>query len=301
MPSALIALEPVEGVEVHAAPVAGVVWDRGTLLRFADGVVTWSLPLDVSPRLMAFGRRLYVAFDDLLACLDLLTGSRVWMVETGGPVAAMAAHANGVDVLVGAGLLGFDGAGAAGPVLRLPAACGFLTRGRLGVYVGGTEGVWRVDARAARVSVLSCAALYTRDEGVQALVDGGEGTLLVEDEGLPLVWSFPERARHLLAPYGRSDWAVAPREGRGGVWIVDRRVHTRWHVPLPGLARALAVVGSAVAVLVDDGDAALALTHRDVSSPLLLAASGAEGLHAEGDLIYLTFKERTALFRVREA
>jgi len=115
-----------------------------------------------------------------------------------------------------------------------------------------------------------------------------------------MVWPFPDATTHLVAPWGRDEWAITPLKGRGGLWVVDRRVLTRWQVPLPGCLLALAVAGAAVAVAVEDGGHALALIHPDVSTPLLLAIDGVDTLHAEGPRLNLTHGGRTVIFHVRD-
>lgn len=303
MTIALVATEPIEGLVLPRAPVGGVVWVDGALLGLHEGRVAWSRALDAEPRIAASGRRAYVAFDGVLACLDGRTGADVWAEPLDGPVGALAAHRDGALVAVGGTVRGFATDGAPGASVDVGALVEHLALTPTARYAGGPGGVWRLgaDARVTRLTGRPCIGVSAREGGVQALVGGPEGTALLEDGGLPLAWSFPEAERHLLAPYGAAEWAIAPREGAGGVWVVDRSVHARWQVPLPGRAHALEVLGASVAVLLEDDGAVLALTHPDVSAPLLLAVPGAVELFAADGTLYLPGGGRTRVYRLREA
>ncbi|MES2639161.1 MAG: hypothetical protein V4850_06745 [Myxococcota bacterium] len=308
----LVTVGTVEGVEVHRAPVGGVVWDRGMLHHLAGAEVDWQMPVEEAPPLALAGRRLYAGLGDWLVCLDVRTGAEVWAEDCGAPVTALDAHPDGVDVLAGEQALLFDPRGAQGAAAAVGRVGSLLRRVGALRYVGAEGGIWRLapGERPALLFACTCDALHVRDGALQALVQGPNGTVLVEDDGMPMVWPFVEAGAHHTAPWGRTDWAVTPRGGVNGLWVVDRRVQTRWQVPLPGKTRALAVVGSAIAVALDDGGPALALIHRDVSKPLLLALGSALdgapsgtaplGLHADGPLLYLTHEGRTVILHVRE-
>ena len=302
MPVALVQLGALEGVQVHRPPVGGVVWDRGALLRLDGTEVAWRMPLPEAPVLALAGRRLYVGTDGWVVCFDVRSGDEVWAADCGAPILALDAHVSGVDVLAGARVLAFDPRGEAGPVA--PVAPGATQLRRVGAkrYIAAPTGVYRLVAgeKPALLYACRCHGLYERDGALQALVEGPPGTVLVEDDGLAMVWPFADAAAHLVAPWGRAEWAVAPLEGRGGLWVVDRRVQTRWQVPLAGRPLALAVVGPAIAVAVEDGGPALAVIHPDVSTPLLLAIDGVDTLHGDGPRLYLTHAGRTVIFLVRE-
>lgn len=306
MPVELVTVGTVEGVEVHRAPIGGVVWDRGALRHLQGAEVDWQLPVDEPPPLAVAGRRLYVGLDDWLVCMDVRSGVEVWAEDCGARVTALHAHTDGVDVLAGDKALFFDPRGTS-PSTDTVARNGTLLC-RVGAlrYVAAPGGIWRL-APGKRPTLLygcTCTALHVRDGALQAVAEGPTGTVLVEDDGVAMVWSFFEAGAHHVAPRGAAEWAVAPRAGANGVWVVDRRGETRWRVPLPGRALALAVVGSTVAVAVDDGTPALALIHRDVSLPLLLALDDASlplALHSDGPLLYLTQEGRTLILLVREA
>ncbi len=299
----LFALGTVDGVAVRAAPVRGVVWDRGALVRLDEGEVAWDLPAERPPLLAAAGRRLYVAADEWLACVDLRSGAEVWAVELGAPPTALEARAEGVTVAAEGGLTSYDPHGRLLSLVPVEGPCRAIRSVGAGRYVATPRGIYRLLPNERPAMLYACApsALHDRDGALQALAQGPGGTVLVEDEGLPLVWRFPDAEGHHLAPWGRVEWAVAPRSGRGGVWVVDRRIQTRWQVPLPGVALGLAVVGRSVAVLVDDDGPVLALTHPDVSRPLLLALDGGEALHGEGSTLYVRNGGGTTMFRIREA
>lgn len=295
-------LGTLDGVEVRSCPVAGVFHDRGALVRVQDGRVAWSLALSAPPLLAAHGRRLYAAVGDTLACIDLRTGAPVWSNEVGA-IRALDAHPDGVDTCVDTSVVSYDVYG--GPMAPAPLRHAPRHIRRVGPfrYAATDDTLWKLAPGAAPTQLLATRtlALHDRDGALQALADGIAGTVLVEDDGVPLVWPFPAADRHWLAPWGRAEWAVVPREGRGGVWVVDRRVQTRWHVPLPGRALGVAVAGRAVAVLLDDGGPVLALTHPDVSAPLLLALDAPATLHGDGETLYLTHEGHTAVYLVREA
>lgn len=292
----------IEGLELRGPIIGGVTWVDGVLVGLAEGEVVWARGLDRAPRVAAAGRRVYLAADGIVACIDARTGTELWGVELPAPVAALAAHSDGVDVAAGDRIRGFapdgtptgeqGGVDASSALLTLPAAR----------YAAGPGGVWRLDGRPRPTCLTThaCVGMYARDGRFQAIVDGGEGTLLLEDEGLPLLWPFPERGGHLVAPYDRAEWAVAPLRGPSGVWVVDRQVRTRWHVPLAGAVRALEVVGVAVLALVEDEGPVLALIHPDVSAPLLLAAPGADSLCVDRTHVLLAGGGATRVYQLRE-
>jgi hypothetical protein len=300
MSIALVARPPIEGFEVRRPPVGGAVWDRGVLARLDGERLAWTRALAEEPRLAVAGRRLYVGFEEVVACLDLRTGAEVWVQSVGASIAALAAHADGVEVLAGTTITQLGGHGDLVWTREVPGA-EHLAVTMTERYVGGPGGLWRVPASGACVRLASqaCVGLWTRDEHVGAFVVDGEGTTLIEAGGVHLVWSFPDYRSHLFASYGRAEWAVAPTTGPAGVWVVDRRVQPRWRVGLPGAVRSLAVVGAAVAALLDDHGAVLALTHPDVSDPLLLEASGAQALSAADDILFVAEPGRTRLYRLR--
>lgn len=299
----LVALGTVQGVEVHHPPVGGVVRDRNSLLRLEGADVAWRMPVDGAPPFAVSGRRLYVGFGEWLVCLDAKTGAEVWGEECAGLVAALHAHPGGVDALVGPRVLAFDPRGVAGPPVAMGRTGSTLLRVGAIRYVGADDGIWRLVPGERPALLYACASptLYDRDGAFRALAVGPPGTVLVEDDGMPLVWPFADAEAHLIAPWGLAEWAVVPREGRGGLWVVDHRVQTRWKVPLPGRATALAVADTAVAVALDDRGPVLAVIHRDVAEPLLLAIDGADALHARGDHLFLTHAGSTMIFVVREA
>jgi hypothetical protein len=303
MPLDLVALGLVEGVEVLAAPVAGVVWDRGTLLRLDAQGVAWSVPLAPAPALAVYGRRLYVGWGARLACLDLHTGGAAWDEPLAAEVRALAAHPDGVDVLTDDGVELWGAHGDHGDRVSSGRPGTALRRVGHVRYVSAADGVWRLTPGERPVLLYGCAspALFERAGTLHALADGPGGTVLVEDAGVPLVWPFPKAASHFVAPWGAAEWAVAPRVGRGGIWVIDRRLQTRWKVPLPGAARALAVAGRAVVAVVDDGGTALAIAVEELAAPLLLAIADAQGVAADGDRIYVTQTRRTTMYQLRES
>jgi outer membrane protein assembly factor BamB len=303
MPIELVAVESIEGLVLPCAPVGGVVWTAGALLGLRDGRVAWSRALGVPPRLAASGRRAYVAHEDVLSCLDTRTGAEVWSEPLDARADALAAHRDGVLVAMGSDVRGFAPDGRAEGRVEVGFPVAELVVSATARYAGGAQGVWKIEpgARVTRLTSRPCIRLSLREEGIQALVGGTEGTALLEDGGLPLAWSFPDADRHLLAPYGPGEWAVAPRDGATGVWVVDRSVHPRWRLPLPGRAHALTVLGPTVAVLLEDDGAVLALTHPDVSSPLLLAVPGALDLFAADGALYLPGGGLTRVYRLRES
>jgi hypothetical protein len=302
MPVALVQLGALEGVQVHHAPVGGVIWDRGALLRLDDAEVTWRMPVADPPVLALAGRRLYVGTEGWVLCYDVRFGDEAWAVDCGAPIVALDAHPGGVDVLAGARVLAFDPRGEAGPIVSVDPGAMHLRRVGAKRYIATPAGVYRLVAEERPALLYACRAraLHVREGGLHALVEGPPGTVLAEDDGLAMVWPFPDATTHLLAPWGRDEWAITPLTGRGGLWVVDRRVLTRWQVPLPGRLLALAVAGAAVAVAVEDGGHALALIHPDVSTPLLLAIDGVDTLHAEGPRLNLTHAGRTVIFHVRD-
>ncbi|MDP2310544.1 MAG: hypothetical protein Q8P18_31285 [Pseudomonadota bacterium] len=309
----LVTVGTVEGVEVGRPPVGGVVWDRGSLLHLRGAEVDWQVPVDRAPPLAVAGRRLYAGIEDWLVCFDVRTGTEAWAEDCGAPVTALDAHADGVDLVAGDQALFFGPRGEPGAASAVGRTGGHLRRVGALRYVGAEGGIWRIapGERPTLLYACTCTALHVRNGALQALAEGPTGTVVVEDDGVAMVWPFVEARAHLVEPWGHTEWAVAPRAGANGLWVVDRRVQTRWQARLPGRTLAMAVVGSAVAVAVDDGGPALALIHRDVSQPLLLAIEGAlqlesaereaPRLHAEGPLLYLTHAGRTVIFHVRES
>ncbi|MDP2317543.1 MAG: hypothetical protein Q8P41_31955 [Pseudomonadota bacterium] len=298
----LLSLGTVEGLEVRAAPLGGVVWDRGALVRLDGGDLDWRLAFDEPHALARHGRRLYAGIGEWLVCLDARTGGAVWSVDCGAPVSALDAHAEGVDALAADQLVSLDPRGAVVSSVSVGRRGGLLRRVGGIRYVAAEDGIWRIPPgeRAALLYACVCHGLYDRAGRLHALGEGAPGTVLIEDDGLAMVWPFADAASHLIAPWGKAEWAVAPRAGRGGLWVVDRRVQTRWQVALPGRASALAVAGNAVALLLDDGGPVLAVVHRDAPQPLLLGIDRADALHAEGDHLYLTHEDRTSILLVRE-
>lgn len=303
----LVTVGTVEGVEVHRAPVGGVVWHRGQLHHLDGADVDWQVPVDREPSMALAGRRLYVGMDEWLVCFDVRTGAEVWAEDCGAPVTGVDAHGDGVDVFAGSRVLTFDPRGGAGVEVALGAAGSLLRRVGGLRYVGAEGGIWRIapGERPTLLFACTCTALHLRDGALQAVAQGPTGTVIVEDDGLAMVWPFVEAGAHHVAPWGGREWAVVPRTGTNGLWVVDRRVQTRWHVPLPGRSLALAVAGSTVAVALEDGGPALAVIHPHVSTPLLLALDGTPGgapaLHADGPLLYLTQEGRTVILLVRES
>lgn len=298
----LLSLGTLDGVEVRSAPVGGVVWAGGRLLHLDGATVDWELALERAPLLAAARRRLYVGSDEWVACVDARTGAEVWAEACGADVTALIAHADGVEALAGGRLHRFDAFGRPGDGVYVGREAAHLCRGGADRYVGAPDGIWRIASGERPALLYGCRVhtLVERAGAMQAVVDGPSGTVIVEDDGVPLVWPFPDAATHTMAPWGATEWAVAPLTGRGGVWVVGGRVQIRWQVPLPGVARGLAVAGRAVAVALDDGAPALALIHPDVSTPLLLAVDRVEAIHADGGRLYLTHAGRTAIFHMRE-
>jgi hypothetical protein len=298
----LIAAGTLDGVALARAPVAGVVWHAGTLLRVDEGRVIWALPADPPDALAVDGRRLYLAFGASLGCVDLLTGALVWTQDLRAAARALAARPDGVDVVTEDGVLPFDRFGRPGDrfgeglQIHAVRAVGAMR------YVGGPAGVWRLapDARPVLLTTQPCLSLHVRGGALQALTHGDAGTALLEDAGLPLVWSFPDAPAHWLEPWGDADWAVVPRGGPAGAWVVDRRLRPRWRVRMPGTTTGAAVAGRAVAVLLEDEGSVLALAHPAAPDPVLLAVDPHATLYGDGDCLYLSHPGRTDVLLVRE-
>ena len=298
----LVARGSLEGVTLGTRPIAGVVWHDGHLLRLVGGTLAWSRRAPASPVLAADGRRLYVALGAWLACLDLRTGADVWAVDLPAPADALAARPGGVDVAVGSAILRLDQYGRIEEQVSLGVHISLVQEAGGALYAGGVSGVWRVDpgGRPAQLTAQPCVALFERGGALVGLTDGPGGTALLEDGGVPLVWSFPDAAGHWIIPWGAHDWAVVPRAGQAGVWVVDRRMRARWRTPLPGVARGVAVAGRAVAVLLDDDGLAIAITHPDAPAPILLVVGADAHLFGDGELLYLSHRGRTDVLLVRE-
>ena len=110
----LVAAGTVQGVEVHHAPVGGVVLDRGALVRLDGAEVAWRRLVDGAPPFDVSGRRLYAGVGEWLVCLDARTGAEVWAEDCGARVTALHAHPSGVNVLAGPEVLAFDATGVPG-------------------------------------------------------------------------------------------------------------------------------------------------------------------------------------------
>ena len=163
--------------------------------------------------------QLYVGTEGWVLCYDVRSGDEAWAVDCGAQIVALDAHPGGVDVLAGARVLAFDPRGEAGPIVSVDPGEMHLRRVGAKRYIATPAAVYRLVAEERPALLYACRAhaLHVREGGLQALVEGPPGTVLVEDDGLAMVWPFPDATTHLVAPWGRNEWAITPLTGRGGV------------------------------------------------------------------------------------
>lgn len=284
----------LDGVAPAAPLSGGVVWDGRTLLALGPEGVRWRRPVVGRPAWSRSGRRLYVAEQQGLSCLDALTGALTWTLALGTSVRALAAAADGVDVL-GGGLLRFVSRyGEVRAERPLPAPTRAIVRADQVRWLGAEDGIWRVEGTDAprRVYTGVVRGLLARQSGVQALV--GDDALFLEEEGLPMVWSFCSPKDTVLLPYGTAAWVACDRATGRGLRIVDARRHTLWRWSGPPV-RDVVVAGGQLAIDAIGERPTIGIVGPGLPPLWIAADAPIVALDAEDDLLVVTHAHASRL------
>lgn len=295
----VVDLGSLPGVVPARAPAGGFLWDReGRWHRLGPEGLVWTWAPPAPPRWATWGRRVYVALDDTCLCIDTATGEGIWEVGLPGAAVEITASAVGVDVLGRGWLLGIDRLGRVRGEGRLDAPLDQLVRDGTTLWLGGPEGIWRLDADGPprRFFAGRCRALLARLDGVEALVDTGSPGLLREEGGTPLVWTFPSPDEAVLLPFGDEAWVACDRASGRGLRVMDSRQRVSWswaEAPV----RDVAVVEGCVVVDVVSDEPLLGILRPEGGAVLLLPLPApVDGLFADGPYLVLTHSDVSTMY-----